>query len=327
MIFPAVSFLSDYICDVLQTSLYLVNRSAWRSVAISPAPEPINAAIQSSIRSPSGGPTPPDTQAHQYAEGLRSLPDEPSSQTSGYDCRKTQRRSLLCALRKQGSQLEKLVVYGESSPVNYVNAHSTQIAVTCCPVPIEPSDKVRTESSASVREVGHCHPAQTNKAAKLEQMSRDGVFEIPSAQACDILFKAYFEWFHMCYPILDRVMTDHAYSQMTLSPLVFHSVLFIGVTLCKEKDLRDAGIPDRHAARFEFFHKAKDVFDSGLETDAFSILQGLFLMSFWHGGPCLEKDTRYWLGAAIGLAQAKGLHLSYVSIRPLPRRRGSKDFR
>lgn len=327
MTVPAVSFLSGHIFDVLLTSLNLVNRSARRPVAISPAPEPINAALQASIRSPCGGPTSPDIQVHQHAEGLPSLPDEPSSQASGYDCRKTQRRSLLCALRKQGSQFEKLVVYGESSPVNYVSANSTQIAVTCCPIPTEPSDKFRTENSASAREVGHCHSAQTNKAVKLEQMSRDGVFEIPSAQACDLLFKAYFEWFHMCYPILDRVVTNQAYSQMTLSPLVFHSVLFIGVTLCKDKDLRDAGIPDRHAARFEFFHKAKDVFDSGLETDALSILQGLFLMSFWHGGPCLEKDTRYWLGAAIGLAQAKGLHLSYVLIRYLPWRKGSQNFR
>jgi hypothetical protein len=58
------------------------------------------------------------------------------------------------------------------------------------------------------------------------------------------------------------------------------------------------------------YNRAKDLYDADYETDKITVSQALFLMSFWRAGPLLEKDTRHWLGAAISLAQTKGMHRS-----------------
>ena len=56
------------------------------------------------------------------------------------------------------------------------------------------------------------------------------------------------------------------------------------------------------------YNHVKDIYDADFETDKVTVSQALFLMSFWRAGPLLEKDTRHWLGAAISLAQTKGMH-------------------
>jgi hypothetical protein len=74
--------------------------------------------------------------------------------------------------------------------------------------------------------------------------------------------------------------------------------------------MRRLGYHDRQEARNEMYNRAKDLYDADYETDKITVSQALFLMSFWRGGPLLEKDTRHWLGAAISLAQTKGMHRS-----------------
>jgi hypothetical protein len=92
--------------------------------------------------------------------------------------------------------------------------------------------------------------------------------------------------------------------------LLLQAVLFVGASQCQEKTLHNVGVADRFEARSTFFHHAKDLYDADYETDKIVVTQALFLMSFWRAGPLLEKDTRHWLGAAISLAQTKGMHRS-----------------
>jgi hypothetical protein len=86
-------------------------------------------------------------------------------------------------------------------------------------------------------------------------------------------------------------------------------MLFIGVSLCSDSVLHSTGFGDRYQAKGVFYQRAKEIYDSGWETDTIVKLQSLFLLSFWRGGPNEERDVRFWLGAAIALAQKKGMHV------------------
>lgn len=99
-----------------------------------------------------------------------------------------------------------------------------------------------------------------------------------------------------------------SYSAGTLSPLLFQAVLFVGSSYCPLQVIEDMGFADRHAAKRRFYEKAKLLYDAEWETSKLVVVQSLFLMSFWRAGPENQRDTRFWLGAAISLAQNTGFH-------------------
>lgn len=144
-----------------------------------------------------------------------------------------------------------------------------------------------------------------------DRLTRERTLVFPSPAICDALLQAYFEWLHPCFPILDRAKIQNNYQDGTLSPLLLQSMLFIGVSLCSDTCLTTTGLGDRYQAKEVFYQRAKDIYDSGLETNTVSKLQSLFLLSFWRGSPTEECDVRFWLGAAISLAQKKGMHVMY----------------
>lgn len=148
------------------------------------------------------------------------------------------------------------------------------------------------------------------KATKIETLSREGAFSFPSKDKCETLFRAYFAWFHPCFPILERTEFYNSYVSNTISPLLLQAVLFVGASYCNKETLDEIGMSDRYEARSNFYNHAKDIYDADYETNRIVACQALFLMSFWRAGPLLEKDTRHWLGAAISLAQTKGMHRS-----------------
>lgn len=154
-------------------------------------------------------------------------------------------------------------------------------------------------------------PQETQRRAnKIETLTKDGSFSVPPRESCETLFRAYFAWFHPCFPILERIDFYNSYLQKTLSPLLLQAVLFVAASYCDQKTLKDIGLSDRYDTRSTFYNRAKDIYDADYETNKIAVSQALFLMSFWRAGPLLEKDTRHWLGAAISLAQTKGMHRS-----------------
>ncbi|CAI7642479.1 unnamed protein product [Penicillium crustosum] len=152
-----------------------------------------------------------------------------------------------------------------------------------------------------------------------DRLTREGALVFPSPAVCETLLQAYFDWLHPCFPILDRADLQSNYQDGRLSPLLFQSMLFIGVSLCSDTDLNTTGFNNRYQAKEVFYQRAKDIYDSGWETDTVIKLQSLFLLSFWRGSPTEERDVRFWLGAAISLAQKKGMHvmskLSFLNTR------------
>lgn len=129
----------------------------------------------------------------------------------------------------------------------------------------------------------------------------------PSTTVRDLLVSAYFQWFHPSFPIIDQCEFVTQDKEGTLSPLLLHAVSFIGATHCDERKLQDAGYSDRHYAKKLFYNRAKSIYDADKEEDFLKIIQAVFLLSFWRGGPFEKKDTRHWLGIAISMCQTSTL--------------------
>jgi len=142
-----------------------------------------------------------------------------------------------------------------------------------------------------------------------DRLIRESALVFPSPAICDALLQAYFEWFHPCFPILDRPQVQNDYHGNKMSPLLLQAILFIGVSMCSDETLNTTGYNDRYRAKGIFYQRAKEIYDVGWETDTIIKLQSLFLLSFWRGGPTEERDVRFWLGAATDLAQKKGMHV------------------
>lgn len=189
--------------------------------------------------------------------------------------------------------------HAPSETVPHARRESTRL---CYPI----SEAIRDRASRMSFSTG-------SRASAADYLTREGAFALPGERVCDAILHAYFTWFHPCFPVVDRVSTSAAYAGRALSPLLLNALLFIGSTYASAELLVEAGFRERHDAKSRFYHRAKLLYDADWEEDKVVVLQALFLISFWRAGPLNEKDTRHWLGAAIGLAQARGLHRLYVS--------------
>ncbi|KAE8422002.1 fungal-specific transcription factor domain-containing protein [Aspergillus pseudocaelatus] len=152
-----------------------------------------------------------------------------------------------------------------------------------------------------------------------EQLNADGAFSYPPKDTCAILLRAYFTWFHPCFPILDRLVVKQSYARGDISHLLLQSMLFIGVSLCTDEDFARTEFSVRYRAKFLFYSRAKAIYDADWESNKTTKLQSLFLLSSWRGGPSEERDTRFWLGVAISLAQKRGMHMMSKLPFPSPR--------
>ncbi|CAG9984531.1 unnamed protein product, partial [Clonostachys byssicola] len=201
---------------------------------------------------------------------------------------------------------EETVFLGESTSLTYLHGTHTSPSTLATPdqgfvyrIP----EAVRAQNSTLEWEI-------ERKQARLKLLHAEGAFSFPAKTATDSLFKAYFEWFHVCFPVLDEPDIWQQYSQGTLPPLLFQAILFIGVMHCAEDELPSVGLGCRQRAKYTLYNRAKDLFDAEIEPKSITVIQSVFLMSFWRAGALLQKDTRHWLAVAVSLAQTKGLHRS-----------------
>lgn len=153
---------------------------------------------------------------------------------------------------------------------------------------------------------------RAHKIKQEGQLRADGAFSYPPPETCETLLRAYFDWFHPCFPILDCAAVYESYVQGSMSPLLLQAILFIGVSLCTDEVFARTEFSVRYWAKFLFYSRAKAIYDAEWESNKTVKIQALFLLSFWRGGPSEERDIRFWLGIAIDLAQKRGMHLMYV---------------
>lgn len=153
---------------------------------------------------------------------------------------------------------------------------------------------------------------QVQQAAHLES---NGALSFPPEATVNALLKAYFTWFHPCFPIVDRVAICRAKAQSGLNgipPLLLQAMLFIGVSLCDDETFARTEFPVRYRAKFLFYSRARAIYDADAEANPIVKLQALFMLSSWRGGPGEERDVRFWLSIAVSLAQKRGMHMMYV---------------
>lgn len=158
---------------------------------------------------------------------------------------------------------------------------------------------------------GDSTPAWVAKRRRIQMqfLQAAGALTFPSAVTVDSLLDAYFRWFHPCFAVVDEADTRQKQRAGTLSPLLLQAMLFIGAIHATGDD---ADITQRQ--KYIYYNRCKDLYDADYERDKVTIIQSVFLMSFWRSGPFLEKDTRHWLATAISLAQSKAMHRSAARV-------------
>lgn len=148
------------------------------------------------------------------------------------------------------------------------------------------------------------------RVARKKALQFEGAFSFPPAEVRGELLEAYFKWFHPHFAILDEQDFWNSYYSFEFSALLLQAMMFIGVIHCEESTLNSLGWGNRHRAKWFFYIRAKDIYDATVEANKITVIQALFLMSFWRAGALLEKDARHWLGTAISLSETRALHRS-----------------
>jgi hypothetical protein len=147
-------------------------------------------------------------------------------------------------------------------------------------------------------------------AATMRYLRDEGALTLPDLQACLPALQAYFTWFHPSFPILDRAEITRRLAAMDISRFLLQAMLFIGATYCDDDTLVAMGFRDRSDAKHLLYTRARLLFHADWEKDEIILIQSIFLMSFWRGGPADVRDVRYWLGVVITLSESYGLHRS-----------------
>ncbi|PTD02515.1 Cutinase transcription factor 1 alpha [Fusarium culmorum] len=158
----------------------------------------------------------------------------------------------------------------------------------------------------------HDHPANIDylSTSASRYLQDESALTLPDMQACMPTLQAYFAWFHPCFPILDRVEFSRRLAASQASYLLLQCMLFIGASYCDDATITSMGFSNRAEAKSLLYTRARLLFHADWEKDRLTLIQSLFLLSFWRGGPSDVRDVRYWLGVVIGVAESHGLHRS-----------------
>ncbi|CAM1508936.1 Fc.00g026750.m01.CDS01 [Cosmosporella sp. VM-42] len=190
---------------------------------------------------------------------------------------------------------------GEEPNHNFRADGSKQKARLLFPITSTPQSLLEGVSPASIDHLS---------AGTSRYLRDEGALTLPDLQTCIPALQAYFDWFHPCFPVLDRGDFIQKLAGLDVSYLLLQAVLFIGTTYCDHTTITSMGFKDRSEAKSLLYTRARLLFHADWEKDEITLIQSLFLMSFWRGGPSDVRDVRYWLGVVIGVAESYGLHRS-----------------
>ncbi|KAM5513380.1 cutinase transcription factor 1 alpha [Fusarium oxysporum f. sp. phaseoli] len=205
---------------------------------------------------------------------------------------------------------DETIFLGESTSIAYLHVAKPSPATLSTP---DQSFVYRVPQSSNPEENLTTEWESERKRARLGLLQLEGAFSFLVKPAMDKVLKAYFQWFHICFPIVDEPDIWDQYQNGVISPILLQAMLFIGVMHCSEQDLHQVGLGSRQRAKFILYNRAKDLYDAEAEPRSLIVTQSVFLMSFWRAGALLQKDTRHWLAVAVSQAQTKGLHRARAS--------------
>ncbi|KAI7974226.1 hypothetical protein EIK77_002365 [Talaromyces pinophilus] len=141
-----------------------------------------------------------------------------------------------------------------------------------------------------------------------EMLEAKGAFSLPDKGVSDALLATFLEIVHPTFPVFDIDAFTQQYATGKLSMLTLQAVYLVSSTICDESLLQQAGFENRVHARREYFKRVKALYDVDYEPDKVLVIIALLHMSFCWSSPIDDKDMYHWIGCAVALAQAKGLH-------------------
>ncbi|KAF5130248.1 Cutinase transcription factor 1 alpha [Metarhizium anisopliae] len=190
-----------------------------------------------------------------------------------------------------------LVPGNEAAALEGAGSASNQKPRLTFPIPGSPGSQSQVEGAGI-------------SAGTMRYLRDEGALTLPDLQTCLPALQAYFTWFHPSFPILDRAEVTRRLAAMDISRFLLQAMLFIGATYCDDDTIVAMGFKDRSEAKRILYTRARLLFHADWEKDEIILIQSLFLMSFWRGGPADVRDVRYWLGVVITLSESYGLHRS-----------------
>ncbi|KAJ5979842.1 hypothetical protein N7481_007140 [Penicillium waksmanii] len=141
-----------------------------------------------------------------------------------------------------------------------------------------------------------------------DRLQQEGAFDLPPLEISGKLLNAYFFHSLASLPVIDRSQLLESINQGTASNLLLNAIYLASTIYCSDETIADAGFVSRYVASLTFYRRAKSLYDAGYENDAVATIQATFLMCYWWSGILEPKDTWYWLGISVGMAQALGMH-------------------
>ena len=230
-------------------------------------------------------------EGHEESEGPETLYAQMLDTTTST----SQRRKLL----RPGGQV---IYLGETFNLTYLLQQTSS----------EPQGAQKLHFPCPVDESEASKKTRSIDGLAMELLQRQGAFELPPLEVCHSLFRTYFRCVQPHYPILDPQYFAAHFIDLSNPPswLLLQAVLFMAAGHCDMPVLKAAGFKSRSEARLTLFKRTKALYDADHELDKVTIVQALFLMSFWWATPMDQKDTWHWLGNAISLALTMGMHRS-----------------
>ncbi|KAF9884944.1 hypothetical protein FE257_000853 [Aspergillus nanangensis] len=139
-----------------------------------------------------------------------------------------------------------------------------------------------------------------------------GAFNVPDIISLRPFLKAYVDHVHPYMPVLDLQGILFSITQndrqRPISLFLLQSILFVSSTFVPDTLLETVGYSDRSSARRTLLYRAKVLYDFDVEDDSLAIVQGLLLLTFWHGTPDDLTGCWYWAGLSLTWAFRMGLH-------------------
>jgi hypothetical protein len=102
---------------------------------------------------------------------------------------------------------------------------------------------------------------------------------------------SYFQSFHSCFPILDKVEIARRFSTGMLSLSLLQATLFIEEIYCDEIAIHRPSFQDRHDANL--YNRVQTLFEEDWETEKEITLQTVVLLNFCRARLSDTKDVRY----------------------------------
>ena len=143
-------------------------------------------------------------------------------------------------------------------------------------------------------------------------------FDLPDKETLDLLVGVFLDRVFPLYPIVIRQEFLEQHNSRRIPWILIHAVCFMATTFCSLPILYRCGFQSRREARWEFYSKAKALFDIGYEENKVVLLQVSIMMSFWGGGPNNYWNFYSWISTGVTIAETLGCHRSMDGAKVMP---------